>query len=312
MGSNPILVALAIVAGVALLGLIISSMRSTANFKGYEEEAADAREISRGIKGEIFRDGDDLVVSGTFRKWPVVVRFSFAENTPGLNVRMRVPANFTLSVVPKGQRATEGRVLVRTSDEMFDARFATRTDHPTQARMFIGGKTALTHLMKLCCSSKTFLTLATGNLELSELVIPTPYAARHVLDHLNSMSILATALREMPGADALKIEPYEREKSRVVQLTLAAGVVTAVLVVAAALEKPKDTASSIVHDVQVKAPEGVLPADAAHMGNVEHWRLGLRSDFDPTGAGWMRGAGHDPSGRLEGKYAGAGRRPDPV
>ena len=105
-----------------------------------------------------FRDGSDLVVSGSQDKLPVTVRFSYDENTPGLNIRMSVPANFTLTISPKGAQAPgEGKTLVRTGDDMFDARFVTKTDHMAQAKMFVGGKQALSLLQKLCCSSKTFV-----------------------------------------------------------------------------------------------------------------------------------------------------------
>jgi len=69
----------------------------------------------------------------------------------------------------------------------FDARFAARTDHPTQAKMLVSSKTMRTHMEKLCCSSKSFLTMVTGSIEVSELIIPGPYTARHVLDHVESM-----------------------------------------------------------------------------------------------------------------------------
>ena len=134
---------------------------------------------------------------------PAVVRFSYADNTPGLNIRMKAPSTFALSIVPKTAQVSEGgRVAVRTADEMFDARFVTRTDQPTQAKMFLSGKQTLAQLQKLCCSSKTFLTMSNGNMELSELVIPSPYTDRHISDHLDSLLRVAAALGQMPGADA--------------------------------------------------------------------------------------------------------------
>src|SRR5579859_3507965 len=149
MTLHPILIAAGIIAGVAILGYFIAYFRDNATVRGYEELLPDVMALSKLLKAERFRDGNDLVVSGNYKKFPAIVRFSYDDNTPGLNIRMKAPSTFTLSVVPKGAKASEGRVQVRTSDEMFDARFVTRTDHPTQARMFLTGKQAPAMLQKL-------------------------------------------------------------------------------------------------------------------------------------------------------------------
>ena len=197
----PLVIALAIVVVVAIVGALLHSMKTRQTYAGYEELKADAGMLAKRLKGEIFRDGDDLVVSGNSGKLPTVIRFSRQENTPGVMVRMEAPASFTLSVVPKGARATEGRVVVRTPDEMFDARFTTRSDHPTQARMFVGGKPVITHLQRLMCGSGTFLTVTTGALELSELSIPGPYTARHLENHLESLAVLARSEERRVGKE---------------------------------------------------------------------------------------------------------------
>src|SRR5436305_1450065 len=135
MTFHPIFIALAIIAVVGLVGYVISYIQAKAAMRGYEELAPDIQALSKVLKAERFRDGSDLVLNGNYGKFPAVLRFSYSDNTPGLNLRMKAPSTFTLSVVPKGAKATEGRVQVRTTEEMFDARFVTRTDHPTQARM---------------------------------------------------------------------------------------------------------------------------------------------------------------------------------
>src|SRR5512143_471800 len=118
MGSlPPIAIALAIVAVLTLVGLVIAHFRDRNTYAGYEEMVGEARQVAKSLKGELFRDGTDLVASGNFLKLPVVVRFSYAENTQELNIRMSAPATFTLSVVPKGAKAIEGRVLVRTNGD---------------------------------------------------------------------------------------------------------------------------------------------------------------------------------------------------
>src|SRR5437879_11204778 len=179
---------------------------------------------------------------------------------------MQAPVSFTFSVVPKGERASEGRVLVRTGDDMFDARFAARTDHPTQAKMLVSSKSMRTHMEKLCCSSKSYLTLVTGNIELSELVIPSPYTARHVLDHVESMAMLAKEVGEIPGAEKIKIAEYKREQSApVVKIALAVGALVAIAAVFTGMTGVEDSSSSVV--AGVVQTEGVVAKDAAMIPN---------------------------------------------
>src|SRR5262249_1101606 len=122
---NPSLVLLAV--AVAAAGVIIHLVRKSSTLRGYSDVANDAARLQRALKAETFREGADVVVSGSQDKYPAMVRFSYDMNTPGLNIRMAAPANFTLTITPKGaQGATgEGRNLLRTGDDMFDARFTT-------------------------------------------------------------------------------------------------------------------------------------------------------------------------------------------
>jgi hypothetical protein len=296
---SPLILAIAIVLGVAVVGGLIHYFRTRAQFRGYEEIDLDVREIGKSLGGEIFRDGNDLVISGTYRAFPVIVRFSYDENTPGLNIRMNAPASFTLSVVPKGARATEGRVLVRTNDT-FDARFVTRSDQPTQAKMLLSSKPVQTNLEKLCCSQKTFFTITSGLLEQSELVIPSGYVGRHVLDHLAQLRVLAEATRSMPGAEKVRVEPLRRERRLAMRALLAAGVVAAVFAVAAAVQTPRQA-------IQAEAaaiPEGVPAAAAALIPNLTDWRLTGAVDFDNDAATWARNNGQPPTGYLPANFSG--------
>ena len=99
---DPIFVVLAVV--VVAIGVIIVMVRKSSTFSGYSDVAADAQRIQSAIKGESFRDGNDLVVSGSHDKLPVQVRFSYDENTPGLSIRMSAPANFSFSVLRPAMR----------------------------------------------------------------------------------------------------------------------------------------------------------------------------------------------------------------
>jgi hypothetical protein len=307
MNLTPVFTAVAIVVAVSFLGLIINYWRQSRLFRDYEDYASDAQALAGRLKAEIFRDGTDLVISGNYGKLPTIVRFSHAENTPGLNVRMRAPATFTMSFVPKsGTKPTDGRVLIRTPDDAFDARFATRTDHPTQARMFVTSKAAFAQIQKLCCSSHTFLTLTSGGVELSELTIPTPYAGKHIQAHLESMAELGKVLQQMPGADAIKITPYQKQRSNVVRAALAVGVLTAIVVVINAVYDHSAAATaSAGKALTAKPPEGVPAADAERLGGLQGFRLANGSDFEADAAAWVRSqTGSDIPGRFEAAFSG--------
>jgi hypothetical protein len=307
---HPVALALLILLAVGGVGFIIHTFRRGKTFSGYQELTKDAQEIAKALGGEIFRDGNDLVISGNYRKMPAIVRFSYDENTPGLNLHAKAKATFTMSVVPKGERASEGRVLVRTPDDMFDARFQTRTDHPTQAKMFVGGKLARQQLLKLCCSPRTFFTITTGAMELSELTIPTPYTGHHVTDHLESMAKLARALEDMPGAETIKVHKLEKERSNIIRAAIVVGIIAAVITVYAATSGPRGEIS--VHELAdtEAPPTGMTPMDAAQIPRLKDWRVATSEDFGPSARLWLRDNGQDLDGRVAGDFSGRNNQRD--
>jgi hypothetical protein len=228
-------------------------------------------------------------------------------------VRMEAPASFTMSVVPKGARATEGRVVVRTPDEMFDARFTTRSDHPTQARMFVGGKPVRTHMQRLMCGSATFFTVTTGALELSELSIPGPLTARHLENHLESLAVLARQLEDMPGAEKVRVTAIKGERKWVTRTAVAIGAIAAIAAVVSATRNPPGSEPAQV-EAGASLPEGILPADAPQMAGVyeqledgrSRWRVATDDDFEPAARSWLRGNRETVSGRVEADLSGNG------
>jgi hypothetical protein len=211
-----------------------------------------------------------------------------------------------MSIVPKGARSTEGRVLVRTPDEMFDARFVTRSDNPTQAKMFTSGKTVMQARQKVCCSAKTFLTVTPGAVELSELTIPEPYTSRHITDHIGQMGQLARQLGEMPGSETMKVRAMQREGSSwLVRGAVAFGAIAAVVTVVAATQDfgklPRIDAGQ-----DATLPAGILPSDAQYMTKLQGWRLAEPSDFSGAATAWLRDNGKQPAGRITGDFTGQG------
>jgi hypothetical protein len=208
---------------------------------------------------------------------------------------MQAPVSFTFSVVPKGARATEGRVLVRTGDEMFDARFAARTDHPTQAKMLVTSKMMRTQMEKLCCSSKTFLTMTTGSIELSELIIPEPHTGRHVLDHVASMAALAAGVENIPGAENVKIKKYEKERSTpMLRIAIGIGAVTALCAVFVMKQAPE---AAVLAESQPPFA-GIFPVDERAIPAAMYWRTMKAEDFNPDVVGYLRNYGIPAEGRF--------------
>jgi hypothetical protein len=175
-----------------------------------------------------------------------------------------------------------------------------------QAKMFVGGKQALALLQKLCCSSKTFLSIGKGYIELSELVIPTPSTSSHIVDHLQNMAKLGLQLHAMPGAETVKIVAYQREGS---SMLAKAAIVVALLgglaYFVAEARKPDDSLTQLKAQAGSSLlPAGVLPIDAPKLGSLDGWRLMTTEDFDPDAAAWVRGQGAKVQGRIEGDFSG--------
>lgn len=303
MGSiSPLTTVLFILIAVGLAGAVAFFLRDRMRFRGYEELTSHAIRIAHAIKGETFRDGADLVMSGTWKGLPTMVRFSTEENTPGLNIRMSVPANFTLSVMSTRATDTAGRVVIRTTDEMFNARFVVRSDHATQARMFIGGRQVMQCLNKLCRTADTYLLINIGVVELNELALPDSQSVHYVLEYVDALGKLAAELREMPGAETIKIDKLQRERNLVLRGALAVGVIAAIGAVFMAARPSEHPGAPEAP----KFPVGVWANDGVFMPRVNDWRLAVADDFDASGVGWLQGVGAEVNGRIPGDYCGTG------
>jgi len=291
---------------LALLGVAISYFRGVVIFKRYSEIEVDVRRIASAVDGEVFRDGEDVVVTGNCQKLPVVVRFSHGEHTPGLNIRMGAPATFSMSVAARGMPPPEGRAPVRTGNPGFDLRFVIRSDDAHLAAIFVTGKPAISALEQLCCSNKTFFGLSQGVMELSELLIPSPYTARHVTEHLQSMGLLARALEDMPGAQEVKIAQVQRERSSpALRIAVAVGIIAAAVAVVSEV-RHSAARSTAELPAQPAVISGVVDADVPLIPAVDQWRLARPEDFDASAASWLRAAGQQVSGRLTADISGNG------
>ena len=288
------------------LGAIIAYLRDRRVYRQHEEIASDARALASEFHGEVFRDGDDLVVSGAAGKLPMVVRFSYAENTPGVNIRMDVPANFQMSLAARGTSQLLGGSRIATEDKLFDARFAVRSNDSTQAEMFLGSQSVRTELARLCCSSKAFVTIGRGVMEQSELVAPED-AGRHIANHIRSMQFLAEKLLEMPFAEKIVLRAPVRERKAVARIAIVVGILATALGLYSATHQQIQQVGSFTDS---GVPEGMAPNDAVVIMALRGWSLASVSDLDQDAVNWLRAAGVKATTRTPADFSGEGNDSD--
>jgi hypothetical protein len=259
--------------------------------------------LARALKGEAFRDGDDLVASGHWLGFPVEVRFSHAESTPGINIRLNAPAGFTLSVMPLRAAIVAGRVLVRTPDELFNSRFAVRTDDPTQARLFLEARQVMPSLQTLCRSSQTFVLISPGLTELSEMDVLVRDSALRVREHLRALGQLARQLQNIPGARMDTAEVIKPPRTWVGHTALAVGLAAAIIALVTATAR---TGAIKLQQESPAIPVGVLPSEAKLIPDLGVWRLATMGDYDGGAVAWLRVNGRIAEGRIEGDFCPGG------
>ena len=299
--SLEIQISIAVLAGAILLLALIARSRRRATLKGYEGIAEEVREISRVLKGRIYREHDDLMLEGAYHRWPVFIRLSHSPDTPGLYIQIPVPTRLTLFFVPKKEKDKHqaGRVVLQTTDEQFDARIITRTDQPVQARMLIAAIPVQQQLPRLCCSSNTIVCIASGLLEVSESLMPETDLGYHAVNHVKSMAKIAAETAKIPGADPSLVTPNQAKTNRLMRAFIVAAIVVAIGLFFANLAMHPSPKTRFV-------PAGILSNDAALIPDIAHWRLAEPQDFDSQGVAWLQANGKQATGHVLGRFAGEG------
>ena len=292
----PLTIAVLAIVFVGLGTALLAKLAKRKRYAGFEDIAGDAEKIAMFLDGDIFRDGNDLVVAGNCDAMPTVARFSHTPTAPGLNLRMSAPATFALWAAGAESEVVEGRVRLRTTDPVFDSILNMRTDHPAQAKMFLGHEQVPACLRQLCCSAAISLAITPGAIELSEPRIPQPFTGNHVVEHVEAMAVLAEAFSAMPGADALPIKPLRREH-KVLRTTIAVCSVALVVLLGMA-------ASRVWHVSKAEQRSGMLVRDAALIPGANTWHVAVRGEFDPTAQAWMDSEKQPVSGRIAGDFSG--------
>lgn len=268
---------------VALLtvitGSVIYFVRRHRMFLGYPGHESDVLQIKDRLKGEIFRDGDDLVISGNFGKTPAIVRLSAGIYTPGVNVEMKLPSTFSLSIFPAQMTPEPEGQPVDIGSRRLANRYRGRTKSVAEARLLLDSKQVIGELEKLCTSSKLFFELTPGHLSLGQFTIPDHLYAR-VMEQLEAGVKLGEHLAALPGSHQVKILPIKHEHgSWTLRAAMAMGTaIAAFCMIAAARDLQAPAQAATVKPEKVNA---ILPVDAQVIPMLKGWRPATESDIDP-------------------------------
>jgi len=291
---NPFVLATLIVAVVALIGMITATVRNARKLKGYEEVAADANALTKKLGGELFRDGDDLVMSGNYQNLPTIIRLSHAENTPGVSIEVKVPARFSFSLTPRQAPVIPEGVGVNVPN--LSTNFVGRTNSALEANQLVGSPSVRKAFAAICISQKTFLEIAPGRLLISELLIPQNLLDRIAME-LQAASSISTVLEKFPGADERKLVLVKHDRtSWAFRAALAAGIIVTI----AGLAQNAVNASNKPTPVAAKEiASSIARNDAILITKIQDWRPADETDFDPAFKSWVQSYGVKPTNALD-------------
>ena len=194
-----------------MLVTVIYLIRQALIFRGYGQMASQLRGLKAALRSShIRRENNKVIVSGFHGEWPAILRFSKDETTCDVNLRLSVPSNLSLSVLPRTATRGSEKVLMPTDDPALNRRFAVRTDDPRQARLFLSHEESLAEIKKLCSTSQAMLTLRSGAINFSERIPNVDNLARRLANRLDSVTVLARLAARMTGSYRIKLEPLPR------------------------------------------------------------------------------------------------------
>ncbi|HEX8926962.1 MAG TPA: hypothetical protein VF786_14275 [Terriglobales bacterium] len=298
--QHPLLIAFDILTLVAVLGCLWMLMREAVLFRGYRSLRKVAKAMAYGLNGSTFRDGTDLVINGFYRGVPTVVRFSFAENTPEVNVWMKVASALTMFASHKSAKLLEGRTRVLTRNSWFDERFVLRTDNTDDLAALLTDDRAFKELKNLCCSPGTAVALNRDSLEISEQTIPVPNTFKHLMAHLDSMAEMAVRVGALSNLKH-KAKIYVPDRYLIARAALLLLILAGGFELYSAMDhygEPQQTAYAGISNTEpMSEEEAQIPGRLA-------WRLATASDFDPGLVAWMHDHGMEPNGRIHAHFEG--------
>jgi hypothetical protein len=305
---SPLAIFINIAIVVAIVGIVVYWVRRFAVFRGYKSIEADALRIAEVLKAQPVRDGEDVVIAGHYGGRPTIVQLSNRLDKPGLHIKMRVPATFSLSMMPKAAAlAGHGRVLMRTGSANLDRRFNARSDQPLEVRMFLGTAAALGNLEKICCSTQTGFAIKNRVMELTELSIPS-FTGNHIASHLETLAALAQRLEDMPGASEIKVQPLPPQGSSIIiRAALAFGLVA---LAGLLFVQPYNHPSANANARNNVRPSGVDPVDASRISKLSGWHVAGPDELSSSAATFLREHNFEVAGHTRGNFSGQPGVPD--
>lgn len=296
MVEHPMTIAGVVVAVLVVAGIVTAVVREMRLFDNYRDIAPSVKTIANQLRAEVFRDFEDLVVSGTFKGIPTVIRFSQREHSPSMGIYVRIPSASQFAVVPKGM-AGKAESAIKLKGRRLAAQFVLKSDNPSGLESLLGQERNVQLLDMLCCSTSTILEVDRGRLELLEMEMPEELS-RHLSDHLAAIHELSGVLGEMPGASEVKVVPIARESSSLlVRVAVACCLVVVAMSVIAAT---KEHGIVLVKAVTESAPINGVPADDANrIEQMSGWRAARVEDIPNRFSEWLRDGGQQPASRLE-------------
>lgn len=301
---SPLLIAVIVVAASVCIGLSISFVTKRCTFRGYGEIAHDVKTLAERLGAELFRDGDDLVISGEYQKIPTLLRFSNSDNTPAVSIEARIPAAIQLTISPRQLPDTAAGSKVKLPSRL-DHKFIAKSKEPMDIQMLLDQRSAVGVLTGLCCSQRTILEITPGKLRLVEMILPTSLLT-HVINHLREIHDLCACIQTLPGSDSIKVVRIPREHSSwPLRAAIAVGVLIAAVSVMAATRdrsKPKPPAPA------ESTANGILPADAAVIPFLNDWQTVDVSQLQTSFISWVNASGEQVSSRFVFDSGSPGRR----
>ena len=297
----------AAVDAVTTVSIVLSTVALLAAFnyfrrawvlRGFSGLEAELRNIRKLLDGKIVRNGKDVLIRGTFRGMPALIRLSRSENAPELTIQLRSRTRGNLFVAPLRAPVKSGEFHVPTSHPLLASRCSVRTDYPSEARNVLQHPHVLEELWDLCCSSQAFISIGDGVIHFTEGELPASGAAFTINRHLRSMCALALASQEKP-------QTRGRNSAKTRGATpIAAGVAAVLLIAAGGFTAAR-------HNVPKRGPTptaspaviaGIPRADARKLFGVGAWRLAEASDFDPRAVAWLQDKGVEVTGAISGVF----------
>lgn len=296
MAEHPMMIAGLVVAVMAVAGIVAAVLREMRLFDDFRDIAPGVKTIANQLRADVFRDFEDLVVSGMYKGIPTVIRFTKREHSPAMGLYVRIPSPCQFSIVPK-RLAGKAQSAITLNSRRLQSGFVAIAANANPLQSLLGYERNVKLLELLCCSTSTILEINPGRLELLEMEMPEELD-RHVADHLEAIYEFSEVLAEMPGASEVKVMPLVRQGS---SLTLRLAVAACVVVMAiSVIAATREHGIALVKAVSESAPINGVPADDANLiDEMNRWHTVSSQEFDGKFADWLRDAGQQPASRIE-------------